>query len=120
MFISDSLSKLFNSYSNEKTSTSDIKTNSSSLKDIHVNDEVKVSVVSVNKDSIDVRMPNGSEISIAGNMPEGIKEGDILNIRILGKTEGKPLIAEIISQEKNLEAKVEDLKLILKVLDIFI
>lgn len=118
MFISDSLSKLFNSYSNEKTSTSDIKTNSSSLKDIHVNDEVKVSVVSVNKDSIDVRMPNGSEISIAGNMPEGIKEGDILNIRILGKTEGKPLIAEIISQEKNLEAKVEDLKLILKDLGI--
>lgn len=117
MFISDSLSKLIGSYSqnNDKTKITDTK---ASLKDIKIGDEVKVTITKINDDSINVRMPNGEEISIAGKLPSDAKEGSILNIRVLSNREGMPLEAEILSCEKNLEEKIQDLKLVLKDLGI--
>lgn len=112
MFISDQISKLISSY--DRTVTNDGSNIKSSLKNLKVNDEVKVTAVKVDGDTARVRMEDGTEFTISGNVPSNTENGSVLYIRITGKQEGKPLSAEVINVEKNLELKAQELNVLLK------
>lgn len=112
MFISDQISKLISSY--DRTVTNDGSNIKSSLKNLKVNDEVKVTALKVDGDTARVRMEDGTEFTISGNVPSNTENGSVLYIRITGKQEGKPLSAEVINVEKNLELKAQELNVLLK------
>lgn len=99
MNISNIIQKLAGNYETRST-TNDTNMVKAPLKSVKIGDELKVQILHLGDDQAVVRLEDGSEISIAGNLPADAEEGTWLNILVADKGEGVPLKAEVLGTVK--------------------
>ena len=117
MNISNFIQRLAGNYETRST-TNDTNAIKAPLKAVKIGDELKVQVLHIGEDTAIVKLEDGSEISIAGNLPEDAAEGTWLNILITDKGEGVPAKAEILGTIKLAEDLNKQITSILKDLNI--
>lgn len=117
MNISNIIQRLAGNYETRST-TNDTNAIKAPLKSVKIGDELKVQVLHIGEETSVVRLEDGSEISIAGRLPEDATEGTFLNILITDKGEGVPLKAEVLGTIKLAEDLNKQIESILKDLNI--
>lgn len=117
MNISNFIQRLAGNYETRST-TNDTNAIKAPLKSVKIGDELKVQVLHIGEETSLVRLEDGSEISIAGRLPEDATEGTFLNILITDKGEGVPLKAEVLGIVKLAEDLNKQIESILKDLNI--
>lgn len=115
--INDVMQKLINNYISRSTKN-DTNAIKRPLRDVKVNDTLKVEVLNVKSDGILVKLDDGSELKIAGIIPKEVKEGNILEILITGKSSHQAITAEILSISKMVDEMKTEIDAMLKKLGI--